>query len=76
MISPILNNASIMDLLIEDDRFGELVTAMVITGFTSKLLDKKKDYTLFAPTDAAFRAAPPDVMERILNNKDILHSEC
>lgn len=72
MIQPVPDNATIMDTLLTSDRFGELVTALIVTGLTQKLLDRDKFYTVFAPTDAAFRSAPKEFIEKILNDKDAL----
>ena len=59
-----------------DDRFGEVVTAMVVTQLMTLLRDNSRFLTVFAPTDAAFRRAPPDLVERILQDKHVLESQC
>ena len=63
-----------MEQMINDDRFGELVTALIVTQLGNILRDTKQSFTIFAPTDTAFRDAPQSVVERILNNKEVLES--
>ena len=63
-----------MEILLRDNRFGEFVTALVVTQLVSVLRDENRQFTLFAPTDATFTDAPPDVVERILSDKDVLES--
>ena len=76
VIEPIPERGTLMEILLGDDRFGELVTAMIVTQLGNILRDNSRFLTVFAPTDAAFRNAPPAVVERILEDKDILQSIC
>ncbi|KAI0230149.1 Transforming growth factor-beta-induced protein ig-h3 [Lamellibrachia satsuma] len=72
VISPIKTEGStITELLLRDGKFGELVTALIVTGLGNDLREEGP-FTIFAPTDAAFRKAPQEVVDRILNNKEVL----
>ena len=66
-----LNGKTVMDLMLEDDRFGEMVTAFIVSGLD---LRGPGPYTVFAVTDEAFTNAPEEVIERILNDEDLLKS--
>ncbi|XP_013413814.1 transforming growth factor-beta-induced protein ig-h3 [Lingula anatina] len=57
---------TIMDILLEDGRFGELVTALILTR-RADLLRETGPFTLFAPTDAAFRNLPADIVSRVFD---------
>ena len=63
-----------MTRLIQDDRFGELVTAFIVTQLGNVLRDTTRYYTVFAPTDLAFRNAPQGIVSRILDDKTTLES--
>ena len=65
---------SVMDLLLADGRFEELVTGLIVTGLANELRDKGH-YTIIAPTDDAFRGAPEGVLDRILTDKESLKSQ-
>lgn len=72
VISPVKTDGStVTELLLQDGRFGELVTALIVSGLGNDLRGPGP-FTVFAPTDAAFRKAPQEVVDRILNNKDAL----
>ena len=74
VIEPIPERGNLMDTLLGDDRFGELVTAIIVTQLGNLLRDNSHFLTVFAPTDTAFRKAPPAIVERILEDKDVLES--
>jgi uncharacterized surface protein with fasciclin (FAS1) repeats len=48
--------------------FGTLLTALDSAGLTG-LLEGDGPYTLFAPTDAAFKKLPPGALEELLGDK-------
>ncbi len=75
VIEPIEEKGNLMEILLKDDRFGEFVTALVVTQLVTILRDENKHFTLFIPTDEAFTDAPPDVVERILSDKNTLESK-
>lgn len=59
---------SINDLVERDTRFTILRKLMKTTGTNMTLSGGRQDRTLFAPTDAAFRKLPPNVLKAILGN--------
>uniref|UniRef100_A0A4W3HCF1 Transforming growth factor-beta-induced protein ig-h3 n=1 Tax=Callorhinchus milii TaxID=7868 RepID=A0A4W3HCF1_CALMI len=54
-----------------DDSFENLRAAVAAAGL-SDLLDSEGQYTLFAPTDEAFRKVPPATLNRILGDPQAL----
>jgi uncharacterized surface protein with fasciclin (FAS1) repeats len=52
--------------------FNTLVAALQATGLDSVLADESQNFTVFAPTDAAFDALPDGVLEILLSNTDVL----
>lgn len=52
---------SIVDVIGEDTRFTILASALDRTGLDDVLSDRDNDFTLFAPTDAAFTALGVDL---------------
>lgn len=54
-----------------DGRFNTLLTALSITGLDA-VLTGPGPFTVFAPTDAAFRALPAGVLESLIANPDAL----
>lgn len=72
VIKPFPNRGSVMDALISDDRFSELVTALIVSDVGNELRDVTKTFTIFAPTDSAFRSAPPEIINRILTDKELV----
>jgi uncharacterized surface protein with fasciclin (FAS1) repeats len=54
-----------------DGRFGLLVDALDAAGLSATLRGAGP-YTLFAPTDAAFRALPPELLTKLLADKATL----
>ena len=72
-MQPIGSQGSVMDILIRDGNFGEFVTGLAVTSLHNEL-QSRGPHTVFAPTDAAFRNAPRNVIQRILNDKDLTRS--
>lgn len=70
VVEPISSQGTVMDILTRDGNFGELVTALVVTGMNNELRSAGP-HTVFAPTDAAFRNAPPTIVNKILNDRDL-----
>ncbi len=54
-----------------DGRFGLLAQALGTAGLTTTL-QGAGPYTVFAPTDAAFRALPPELLTKLLADKATL----
>ena len=67
-----------MDVLSEDPRFDEFLTALAYTRLDEQLrmLDAD-DVTVFAPTNEAFRSAPAQLVERLYTpgNEDVFQSK-
>ncbi|XP_062856693.1 transforming growth factor-beta-induced protein ig-h3 [Trichomycterus rosablanca] len=55
---------TVMDVLKADNRFSTLVDNVQRAGMT-ELLNKKGTYTVFAPTNDAFRAMPPAELNKV-----------
>ncbi|XP_066505014.1 transforming growth factor-beta-induced protein ig-h3 [Hoplias malabaricus] len=62
VLAPPMGN--VMDVLKADSRFSTLVGNIQKAGLT-ELLNKKGAYTIFAPTNDAFRAMPPADLNKI-----------
>lgn len=58
---------TIYDTAVANGSFTTLVTALNLTGLDAPL-DAPGDFTVFAPTDAAFAKLPPDVLNALLND--------
>ncbi|OCT87793.1 hypothetical protein XELAEV_18021491mg [Xenopus laevis] len=62
---------NVMDVLKADNRFSMLVAAIQSAGLT-ETLNRDGTFTVFAPTDEAFRALPRGDMNKLLGNaKDL-----
>ncbi|XP_012697298.2 transforming growth factor-beta-induced protein ig-h3 [Clupea harengus] len=64
---------TVMDVLKADNRFSTLVDAIQKAGMT-ELLNKQGAYTVFAPTNDAFRAMPSADLNRLMSNTQQLVS--
>ncbi|HAA32768.1 MAG TPA: hypothetical protein DCE56_39960 [Cyanobacteria bacterium UBA8553] len=64
---------NLVDQAASNNQFQTLAKAIKAAGL-EKALAEKGPYTLFAPTDKAFAALPPEALEQLLKpeNKDIL----
>ena len=61
----------IVDTAIAADDFDTLVAAVVAAGLEGALREDGP-FTVFAPTDEAFAALPEGILEKLLDNPDIL----
>ena len=52
--------------------FSDLCTAVGVAGLGNALGAKQKRFTVFAPTDDAFKKLDPEVLKALLDNKDLL----
>ncbi|XP_067852324.1 transforming growth factor-beta-induced protein ig-h3 [Heptranchias perlo] len=64
---------TIQDTLEVDDTFQQLRAAVAAAGLED-MLSSEGEYTLFAPTDEAFRKIPPATLNRILGDPEALKS--
>lgn len=69
--SAVAQQDTIFDTAVANGSFTTLVTALELTGLDAPL-DSAGNYTVFAPTDAAFAKLPPDVLNGLLANTDDL----
>ncbi len=63
---------SIADLVMNSAQFSTLLTALQAANLVDTL--KSGQYTVFAPTDAAFNKLPSDVLAGVLNDPELLKS--
>jgi transforming growth factor-beta-induced protein len=59
---------NIVETAIESDDFNTLVDAVVAAGLDGTLSDETRQFTVFAPTDAAFAALDPVFLANLVNN--------
>lgn len=65
-------NMSIVDVAVENGNFTTLVAALQATGLDSVLANLDTDFTVFAPTDAAFALLGDEAIAALLNDADAL----
>lgn len=63
---------SIMDVARTNDDFETLVAALEATGLDQTLADMENNFTVFAPTDAAFDALEDGVLDSLLADTETL----
>ncbi|GAA3999667.1 hypothetical protein GCM10022631_08230 [Deinococcus rubellus] len=63
---------SIADTVMNNAQFSTLLTALQAAGLVDTL--KSGQYTVFAPTNAAFNKLPSDVLSGVLNDPELLKS--
>ena len=63
---------SIVDVAIENGNFTTLVAALQATGLDTTLADLDTDFTVFAPTDAAFSLLGQATIDALLSDTDTL----
>ncbi len=59
---------NIVDSARADASFSTLITALEATGLDAVLSDESRDFTVFAPTNAAFDKLDPAVLTSLLND--------
>lgn len=65
---------SVVDVAIANDDFNTLEAALVATGLSSVLDDNNGNFTVFAPTDAAFALLGQAKIDELLANPDELRN--
>ena len=63
---------SIVDIAVGNPDFSTLVTAVTAAGLVDVLANPDAEWTVFAPTNAAFDALPEGVLEMVLADKELL----
>jgi uncharacterized surface protein with fasciclin (FAS1) repeats len=65
------SSSNIIDTLEERGRYTTLLSLLDLTGLTPAL-EGRDVRTLFAPTDEAFAKLPPETVDFLINNPDVL----
>lgn len=63
---------TIVDLAVGNEDLSTLVTAVQEAGLVDVLADPDAEWTVFAPTNAAFEALPDGVLDMLLTDKELL----
>jgi len=63
---------TIVDIAVGNPDFSTLVTAVTAAGLVDVLADPDAEWTVFAPTNAAFDALPEGVLEMVLADNELL----
>lgn len=63
---------TIVDIAAGNEDFSTLVTAVEAAGLTDVLADPNAEWTVFAPTNAAFEALPDGVLDTLLADTELL----
>jgi len=63
---------TIVDIAVGNPDFSTLVTAVTAADLVDVLADPEAQWTVFAPTNAAFDALPEGVLEMVLADKELL----
>ncbi len=71
MVEPTMN---IVETAVANGGFKSLVGALQATGLDAALADETKEFTVFAPTDAAFALINESTMNTLTENPEILKS--
>jgi uncharacterized surface protein with fasciclin (FAS1) repeats len=66
--------ANIVDTAVASGNFTTLVAALQATGLDTVLADESANFTVFAPTDAAFALIGEETINVLLDNPDVLSS--
>jgi uncharacterized surface protein with fasciclin (FAS1) repeats len=65
-------DGTIVDLAVGNADLSTLVTAVQEAGLVDVLADPAAEWTVFAPTNEAFAALPPGVLDMLLADKELL----
>lgn len=63
---------TIVDVAVSNGNFQTLVAALTATGLDQTLSDTNAEFTVFAPTDAAFALLPEGTIDALLEDTDTL----
>ena len=66
------SNNTVYDIISASPDHTILKTAIDLAGFDVPLSSDELEFTVFAPTDAAFQALPPELVEQLLSDPDRL----
>ncbi len=63
---------NIVEIAVGNEDFSTLVTAVEAAGLVDVLADPEAEWTVFAPTNAAFEALPEGVLDMLLADTELL----
>ena len=72
MSEDMMEMGTIVDIAAGDENFSTLVTAVQAAGLVDVLADPNAEWTVFAPTNAAFEALPEGVLDMLLADTELL----
>ncbi|MEC8328561.1 MAG: fasciclin domain-containing protein [Pseudomonadota bacterium] len=70
--TPVATPTTVVDVAVSDGNFTTLVAALEATGLDETLANTESNFTVFAPTDAAFALLPEGTVEALLADSDTL----
>ena len=70
--TPVATPTTVVDVAVSDGNFTTLVAALEATGLDETLANTESNFTVFAPTDAAFALLPEGTVEALLADTDTL----
>ena len=72
VVEPAPEPVTVVDTAVSNGNFTTLVAALQATGLDATLDDATGNFTVFAPTDAAFELLGQDTIDALLNDTDTL----
>ncbi|MFH6954297.1 fasciclin domain-containing protein [Pseudoalteromonas sp. XMcav1-K] len=69
---PVATPTTVVDVAVSDGNFTTLIAALEATGLDETLANTDANFTVFAPTDAAFALLPEGTVEALLADTDTL----
>lgn len=70
--TPVATPTTVVDVAVSDGNFTTLVAALEATGLDETLANTDANFTVFAPTDAAFALLPEGTVDALLADTDTL----
>lgn len=70
--TPVATPTTVVDVAVSDGNFTTLVAALEATGLDETLANTDANFTVFAPTDAAFALLPEGTVEALLADTETL----
>jgi transforming growth factor-beta-induced protein len=70
VLLPAVNTNTVYDIISNSPVHTILTTAIDLAGFQDILSSDELSFTVFAPTDAAFQALPPEIIEQLIGDPE------